>query len=51
MSICAVCGHSMMLHDGDGVTEHFACCVMGCHCAWEYGLGNRIEMVRHPDDD
>jgi len=39
----------MFFHDGDGITEHFACCADGCHCAWEYGLDTtQVIQVRKP---
>lgn len=34
--MCPECSHSMLLHDGDGIEEHFSCCVDDCTCKWEY---------------
>lgn len=52
VQFCPYCSHSMMSHDGDGYSEHFACCDDACNCAWEYGRNEKdyweVTIVRKP---
>lgn len=45
MSTCPFCPHPMMMHDGDGETEHFSCCDNECDCKWEYDTDGNAVML------
>lgn len=48
--MCPICGHAMIIHEGDGEPgDPYICTAPGCYCVYEIGVGGRPEFLTRED--